>query len=146
MTSAMARASTLSFMVTPHWCEIVSSNVMSFIDLKMLSFSCNMSVSRRAWLRGVGLVKGRWAGLRCEIGWNLQAKLGGDTLDAVLRMPQGVAECRDLDAWLRPDRLQLIGGIKCEVGMFDEPLVEQRNIMRAVSRIGTQDVEQLDDF
>ena len=35
MTSAMARASTLSFIVTPHWCEIVSSNVMSFIDLKM---------------------------------------------------------------------------------------------------------------
>src|SRR6266849_9705118 len=102
MTSAMARASTLSFIVTPHWCEIVSSNVMSFIDLKMLSFSCNMSVSRR------GLVKGRWAGLRCEISWNLQAKLGSDTLDAVLRMPQGVAVCCDLDAWLRPDRLQTI--------------------------------------
>src|SRR6202171_2536905 len=55
MTSAMARASTLSVIVTPHWCEIVSSNVMSFIDLKMLSCSCNMSVSRRVWLRGVGL-------------------------------------------------------------------------------------------
>src|SRR5713101_6190461 len=54
------------------------------------------------------LVKGRWAGLRCEISWNLQAKLGSDTLDAVLRMPQSVAECCDLDAWLRPDRLQTI--------------------------------------
>jgi hypothetical protein len=35
MTSAMARASTLSFIVTPHWWEIVSSNWMSFIDLKI---------------------------------------------------------------------------------------------------------------
>ena len=36
MNSAMARASTKSFMVTPHWCEIVCSKVMSFIALKML--------------------------------------------------------------------------------------------------------------
>jgi hypothetical protein len=35
MTSAMARDSTLSFMVTPHWWEIVSSNRISFIDLKI---------------------------------------------------------------------------------------------------------------
>src|SRR5216683_868695 len=54
-----------------------------------------------------GLVKGRWVGLRCEIGWNLQAKLCSNTLDAVLRMPQSIAECRDLDTWLRPDRLQM---------------------------------------
>src|SRR5258707_14894749 len=59
-------------------------------------------------------------------------------------MPQSIAECRDLDAWLRPNRLQMIGGIKCEVGMFYEPLVEQRNVLRAVSRIGAEDVEQLD--
>jgi hypothetical protein len=37
MNSAMALASTESFMVTPHWCEIVCSKVMSFIALKMLS-------------------------------------------------------------------------------------------------------------
>ena len=59
-------------------------------------------------------------------------------------MPQGVAECRDLDAWLRPDRLQMIGGIKCEVGMFYEPLVEQRDIMGAVRRILAKDMEQFD--
>src|SRR5260370_40987 len=55
-----------------------------------------------------GLVKGRWVGLRCEISWTLQAKLGSDTLDAVLRMPQSAAECCHLHASLRPDRLQTI--------------------------------------
>src|SRR6266403_1729459 len=111
---------------------------MSFIDLKMLSCSCNMSVLLK------GLVKGRWVGLRCEISWNLQAKLCSDTLDAVLRMPQSVDECCDLDAWLRPDRLQKIGGVKCEIGMFYEPLVEQRNIMSAMRRILAKDMEQFD--
>ncbi len=41
MNSAMARASTESLMVTPHWSEMVWSKVMSFISLKM--FLCDAS-------------------------------------------------------------------------------------------------------
>ncbi len=47
----MARASTESDIVTPHWSEIVSAKVISFIDLKMLSWAAlraavDMEVSR----------------------------------------------------------------------------------------------------
>jgi hypothetical protein len=41
----MARASTLSFIVIPHWWEIVSSNRMSFIDLKILALCTAIFVS-----------------------------------------------------------------------------------------------------
>jgi hypothetical protein len=59
-------------------------------------------------------------------------------------MPQSIGVCHDLDAWLRPDRLQTIGAIKCELGVFCQPLVEQRNVLRPVSWIGAKDGEQLD--
>src|SRR5258708_39545073 len=35
-----------------------------------------------------GLVKGRWVGLRCEISWNLQAKLCSDTLMRFFACPK----------------------------------------------------------
>ena len=57
-------------------------------------------------------------------------------------MRQRVDERCDLDAWLRPYRLQTIGCLKSEVAMFGEPRVEQRNIMRPMLRIGAEDVEQ----
>ena len=70
---------------------------------------------------------GSGVGLRREIGWNIQAKLCGDTLYAVLRMPQSIGVCHDLDAWLRPDRLQTIGAIKCE-------FADSSHILKTVAR------------
>src|SRR5215475_10478966 len=110
---------------------------MSFIDLKMLSASCIIfellwDFPEKTWLR-----------LRSEIGRNLQAKLGSDTLDAVLSVHQRVAECRYLDARLRPDRLQMVGRVERQIGMFDQPLIEQRNIVRRMGRISAEDMKKL---
>src|SRR6218665_2394930 len=45
INSAITRASTLSFIVTPHWLEMVCSKRTSFIDLPILSLCTDIAYS-----------------------------------------------------------------------------------------------------
>src|SRR6218665_1857627 len=54
INSAITRASTLSFIVTPHWLEMVCSKRTSFIDLKILSLCTDIAYSCSRLNREVG--------------------------------------------------------------------------------------------
>src|SRR6218665_3753698 len=54
INSAITRASTLSFIVTPHWLEMVCSKRTSFIDLQILSLCTDLAYSCSRLSREVG--------------------------------------------------------------------------------------------
>src|SRR6056297_2013603 len=112
MNSAMARASTLSFMVMPHWCETSRElRSMSFIDLKMFC----LVASRATFDIGLFLLVLRLAA---------EAELPEDLAGALLRNGLHVLEGDGLGMRLRPDRLQRGGGVVVQVAVLLQPGLE----------------------
>src|SRR5208283_3350554 len=118
MNSAIARASTESFMVTPHWCEMVSLKSRSFIDLKMFWW-CPGPCSG-VWAV-ICLAPSRWRLL-------LQSEFAEDLPEALVRLRTRVLERDRLRVRLRPQRLKVARRLLGQRRMLAEPALEERAV------------------
>src|SRR6218665_1419452 len=143
INSAITRASTLSFIVTPHWLEMVCSKRTSFIDLKILSLCTDIAYSCSRLNREVGQIHRarKPSGLECRR--KADANLSGNHFCPLDRTFQAVIELRRLHMWNRPDRLQLPGRSSGKRTVLVQPLAEQFPIGLAVPGIVGQHVKQL---
>src|SRR5687768_9368646 len=101
ITSAMQRASTLSFMVTPHWCEMFCSKVMSFSGLTSSWPAVTLMVSILVAGGPCGRRGGSFGGDGGGFGRRfrhrvIDADFVADHLDTVAGLIEGFGELGDL--------------------------------------------------